>query len=117
MQDSDALSNVVVQFAAMRAPFLLLRGQRRPQPDGEQRTIAFAFERLGVGSFSRASASGTVNQFPMRVPCRRAPLTRAMPEATSGASIPLSPISAARRRMGVMRRLTVDGAKPGFDQV
>ena len=68
------------------------------------------------GSLNSASASGTVNQLPMRTPCRRAPLTRAIPEAISGASRPLSAASAARRRMAVMRKFTVEGGQAGFDQ-
>jgi hypothetical protein len=64
------------------------------------------------GAFKSACAWRSDSQFPTRTPCERTPLIRAMPDASSGASSPLSAASTASLRTAVIRTFIEIGPSP-----
>ena len=64
------------------------------------------------GAFSSACACWSDSQFPTRTPWDRTPFMRAIPDASSGASKPLSAASTASFRTAVIRTLIEIGPSP-----
>jgi hypothetical protein len=84
---------------------------------GKNRPIAQALQRVVSGALRRACACRRDSQFPVRMPCVFALLTRLMPAANSGTSSPLSAASAASLRIADILIMMDEDPRPRASSV